>query len=444
MIAGTGSGCGKTTVAVALLNALKERGLNVAAAKCGPDYIDPMFHRSVIGAPSANLDSFFFDENTLKALLAKHGANRDITVIEGVMGYYDGLGLTSERASAYELAGVTETPVILTVNAKGASLSILAQIQGFLTFEKNSRIMGVFLNNCTEKVYSALKAEIEKRFDIRALGFLPKLDSAEIGSRHLGLITADEVENLKEKLAILAAQAEKTLDIDAILALAEGAGDLEYLPIAVKKHEPVRIAVARDIAFCFYYEDSLSMLENMGAELVPFSPTDDETLPGNINGLYLGGGYPELHAEKLMRNASMRESIKTAVEGGLPTIAECGGFMYLTKSIAGLDAVGAIDADCFDNGGLTRFGYVKLTANRDNMLCKAGESIPAHEFHRWDSTDCGAGFTAEKADGRRWECVHASDTLFAGFPHFHFYANPVFAENFYNACLKRKSEGEKR
>ena len=443
LIAGTGSGCGKTTVAMALLQAFKNRGIGVSAAKCGPDYIDPMFHRSVIGAPSCNLDSFFFDENTLRFLLARHGANRDITVIEGVMGYYDGLGLTSTRASAYEIASLTETPVILVVNARGASLSILAQIQGFLSFAENSRIKGVILNNCTEKVYLALKPEIEERFGIRALGCLPRMKEAEIGSRHLGLITAEEVDDLKEKLELLSSQAEKSLDLDGIIELAYRAEPLRFLPEEIGKKEPVRIAVAMDKAFCFYYEDSLSMLADMGAELMPFSPIEDAALPSGIHGLYLGGGYPELYAAELSENHSMRESIKTAVGSGLPTIAECGGFMYLTESIGALPAVGAIKGKAFDSGRLTRFGYVSLSAKTDNMLCKAGERIPAHEFHHWDAENCGSSFTAEKADGRSWDCVHAGETLYAGFPHFHFYANKGFAENFYNACLKRKN-GEKK
>lgn len=439
LIAGTGSGCGKTTVTCAVLQALANRNLNVGAAKCGPDYIDPMFHRSVIGTPSCNLDSFFFDENTLKLLLARHGATRDITLIEGVMGYYDGLGLTGTRASAYEIAALTETPVILTVNARGASLSILAQIQGFLNFAEDSRINGVILNNCTEKVYSALKPEIEKRFGIRALGYLPSMKEAEIGSRHLGLITADEIADLKDRLALLASQAEKSLDLDGIIELAKGSEPLKFPSLDIKKRDRVRIAVARDRAFCFYYEDSLSLLTDMGAELVPFSPLEDAALPAGIHGLYLGGGYPELHIEALSANLSMRQSVKKAVETGLPTIAECGGFMYLSESIGEFPTVGAINGKSFDRGRLTRFGYVKLTAKRNNMLSCAGESIPAHEFHHWDSADCGDGFTAEKADGRCWDCVHIGETLYAGFPHFHFYANTGFAENFYDACLKRKN-----
>lgn len=437
LIAGTGSGCGKTTVTCAVLSALKNRGLDAGSAKCGPDYIDPMFHRSIIGAPSSNLDPFFFDENTLRFLLAKNGAGRELTVIEGVMGYYDGLGLTTMKASAYDVARITETPAILTVGAKGASLSILAQIKGFTGFVPESRIKGVILNNCSGKVYSALAPQIAG-MGIKPLGYLPRTPECEIGSRHLGLITADEIADLKRIMRALSEQAERSLDLDGILELSRSAPELSFEPIAFGKREPVRIATARDGAFCFYYEDSLDVLREMGAELIPFSPLEDAALPENVHGLYLGGGYPELYAERLSANISMRESIAAALERGLPCVAECGGFMYLTRSIGEYPMVGFIDGGSFDNGRLTRFGYVTLTAQSDNMLCEKGGSIPAHEFHHWDSDQPGDSFTARKADGSSRPCVHASKTLYAGYPHIHFYANPAFAAGFYNACIKEK------
>lgn len=438
LIAGTSSGCGKTTVTCAVLQALRNRGLDAGGAKCGPDYIDPMFHRSVIGAPSTNLDPFFFDENTLRFLLAKNGAGRELTVIEGAMGYYDGLGLTSHRASAYDLARITRTPVILTVSAKGASLSILAQIKGFAQFVPESLIKGVILNNCTENVWAALAPLIESRLGLRPLGFLPRLPGAEIASRHLGLVTADEIADLREKLALLAAQAERSLDIDGILALAGSAPQLSFEPIGFKRREPVRIAIARDAAFCFYYEDSLDLLRQMGAELVPFSPLADSALPENVQGLYLGGGYPELYAGELSSNLPMRESVLGALNKGLPCIAECGGFMYLMEAMGESPMVGFIKGSCFDNRRLTRFGYVTLTALCDNMLCKKGGSIPAHEFHHWDADPPGEAFAASKPSGRGWTCVHAGPALYAGYPHMHFYANPEFAKGFYDACLKEK------
>ena len=441
LFAGTNSGCGKTTITCAVLQALVNRGLRVGSFKCGPDYIDPMFHSRIIGAKAANLDSYFFDDNTLRFLLAQNGADRDISIVEGVMGYYDGMGLTSTRGSTYSIARITQTPVVLVVGAKGASLSVLATIQGFLDFCPDNQIRGVILNQCTASTYEALAGEMGKRFPgrIRPLGYLPRLPDCTLESRHLGLVTAAEVEDLQEKLRILAVQAEKTMDLDGLLELANAAPNISYAPVVLPRFAPVRIAVAKDRAFCFYYEDSLEVLTRMGAELVPFSPLVDSQLPENIQGLYLGGGYPELYAGPLSENVSMRLSIKSALTNGLPCIAECGGFMYLTEAIAGLPMVGYLPGKSFDNGKLTRFGYVRLRAEKDQMLCKVGAEIRGHEFHHWDCTEPGNGFTAVKElTGRHWECVVSTPTLYAGYPHFHFYANPSFAVNFYRACLEEK------
>ena len=254
----------------------------------------------------------------------------------------------------------------------------------------------------------------------------------------MGLITAEEIDDIEKKLDLLAEQAEKSIDLDGMIALAASAPELSFEAPGFEKRESVRIAVARDKAFCFYYEDSLDVLKEMGAELVTFSPLGDEKLPDGIHGLYLGGGYPELYADELSENASMRESIRTALSNGLPCLAECGGFMYLTESIKGTPMVGFIPGGAHDNGRLTRFGYVTLAAKADNMLCRAGDTIPAHEFHRWECGFTGDSFTAEKADGRSWDCVFATGTLYAGFPHFHFLANPRFAEGFISACIKEK------
>lgn len=437
VLAGTNSGCGKTTVTCAILQALVNRGCSVAAAKCGPDYIDPMFHSRIIGAKSSNLDPFFFDDNMLRYLLAENSCGCELAVIEGVMGYYDGLGLTSTRASTFELAQKTESPVVLVVNARGAALSVLAAIQGFLQFRPESGIQGVILNGCTAMSYGALAAELARRFSIRACGYLPRLPDCALESRHLGLVTAQEVSDLKEKMQRLARAAEQALDFDALMEIAKSAPPLSFAPPELPKPgAPVRIGVARDKAFCFFYEDSLALLRKLGAELVDFSPLEAETLPENLQGLYLPGGYPELYAEALSQNKSMRESVRKAVTGGLPCIAECGGFMYLTEAIGDFPMAGALKGVCFDTGKLTRFGYVTLTAQKDNLLCRAGETIPAHEFHHWDAEHPGEDFRAEKPSGRSWPCTHASRTLYAGFPHFHFYANPSFAVRFLDACRK--------
>ena len=439
LLAGSGSGCGKTTAVCAILRALVDRGLDVGAFKCGPDYIDPMFHRRITGN-GANLDPFFFTPDTLNYLLSRYGGSRAVNVIEGVMGYYDGLGL-SDEASTWAVARATKTPVVLVLNSKGAARSLLAVLEGFLRFHEDSGIRGVLFNNCSPSLYPLLAAAVREHFggEVKPLGFLPPMPDVVLESRHLGLITAAEVEDLETKLSLLSRQAEETVDLEGFLELAKGAPGVPFAaPALPPRGEAVRVGVARDKAFCFYYEDSLDVLKDMGAELIPFSPMEDAALPEGLHGLYLGGGYPELYSSGLSRNKGMLSSVRAALEGGLPCIAECGGFMYLTQAIAGEKMAGFLPGECQDQKKLTRFGYITLRAGEDNLLCKAGEAIFGHEFHHWDCTQPGEKFTAEKPTGRKWACAHASRTLYAGFPHFHFLANPAFAVNFYNACLEVK------
>jgi len=441
MIAAAGSGSGKTTITCALLEALKAKGRRPTSAKCGPDYIDTMFHTSVLGAPSTNLDLFFFDDNTARYLLAENGSRGDITVIEGVMGYYDGLGIDSTESSSYHLAQVTETPVVLIVNSRGMALSVVASIKGFREFRPDSNIRGVILNNCTESTYKALKGVIEREFngEVKPLGFMPKMADCSLESRHLGLVTAQEVEDLNVKLMKLREQALKCIDLDGIMELAGDAPELEFDEPEIRRFDKnVRIGVARDKAFCFYYEDSLKLLEKMGAELVNFSPMEDDFLPADLDGLYLGGGYPELYQEQLASKVSMRGAVLRTVNSGMPTIAECGGFMYLTEGIGDSPMVGVLPGDCSDQKKLMRFGYITLRAEKDNMLMKAGHEIPAHEFHHWDCTETGSDFTATKKNGRSWKAAFANDNLYAGFPHFNFWADPSLAENFIEACIRYK------
>ncbi|MBQ9716935.1 MAG: cobyrinate a,c-diamide synthase, partial [Clostridia bacterium] len=276
LIAGTSSGSGKTTAVCAILTLLKRCGIDVTACKCGPDYIDPMFHESVLGIPSANLDPFFCDDNLLRNLLAESGA--ELSVIEGVMGYYDGTGADGMDNSTFTVAQKTDTPVILVVNAKGASTSLLAVIEGFLQFVSDSHIKGVLFNNITAMTYTNLKKQMEARFGdtVKAVGYIPKLpEDCVLGSRHLGLITASEIGDLREKLDKIADLCLDTIDVKAILEIADTAEPLAYEKAEIPAFAPIRLAVARDAAFCFYYKDTLHLLEKMGAELVYFSPLEN-------------------------------------------------------------------------------------------------------------------------------------------------------------------------
>ena len=437
LLAGIGSGCGKTTVTTALLRALQRRGVPLAAFKCGPDYIDPMFHTEALGVPSRNLDLFFVDENEVRGQLARHIPANGVGIIEGVMGFYDGVSGNTDTASAAHLARATDTPAVLIVRPRGQSLSLAAEICGFRDFAPNT-LAGVILNGVSAAMYPFYRA-IAKQAGLRVYGFLPPVPQAEIPDRHLGLVTAAEIGDLSDKLDRLADAAEQGLDLDGLLALARTAPPLadQSAPLIPAVDKPVRIAVARDKAFCFYYADNFDILRAFGAELVPFSPLADEKLPEGIDGLYLGGGYPELHAAQLAENHTMRARIRAAVLGGLPTIAECGGFLYLHRTLDDAAMAGVLDADAHLTKKMQPFGYVTLTARRDNLLCRAGERIRAHEFHYAVSSDAGRDFDAQKPNGRAWACVHATETLYAGFPHLYFRANPAFAEHFVRRCAQK-------
>ncbi len=438
MISAPGSGSGKTTIVCGLLKALMDKGLQVAAFKSGPDYIDPMFHSRVIGAKSRNLDLFMLGEQTAKYLVAKNTKNADVAVFEGAMGFYDGMGKTTE-ASAYELAVTCDTPVVLVVNGKGAALSIAATIKGFKDFRKDSHIVGAILNNVNPMSYLFYKDVIEQETGVKLLGYFPVMQGCNFESRHLGLVTAEEIGDLQQIVAKLAQQAAKSVDLDALLKLAQQAAPLAYNEVSLKPVGKVRIAIAQDKAFCFYYQDALDLLSELGAELVPFSPTADAHLPEAISGLVLGGGYPELYADKLASNITMLQEVKSAIRGGMPCFAECGGFMYLLERYRDGDKlynwVGAVPGESAMTKKLTRFGYVHLTAQQPNVLCAAGGKINGHEFHYSDSTNNGTGFTAAKASGRgSWECAQVSPTLYAGYPHIHLWGNPDFARSFVQHC----------
>ncbi len=444
LIAAPASGGGKTTFTCGLLQALVNRGLAPAACKCGPDYIDPMFLSEVIGAYSRNLDLFFSEETQVRQLVADSARHSDIVVIEGVMGYYDGIAV-SDEASAWDVARATETPAVLVIDGRGRARSIAAEVAGFARFREDSRVAGVVLNRVSPMLYPRLKDLIEEETGVRVYGYLPKLDDCSLESRHLGLVTASEVADLREKLNTLAAVLEESVDIDGLLDLANTASDLgscDWQGVVSQQFENApRIAVAHDDAFCFYYADALRLLQHLGAQLVEFSPLADESLPEGVSGLYLGGGYPELHAAELNDNRSMCSSIARAIRTGLPTIAECGGFMYLHDVLEDNDGntysqVGVVDGASFKTDKLGRFGYITLTASYGGLLVEEGDMLRAHEFHYWDSENPGAAFTAEKPQsGRTWKCGISTPTLYAGYPHLYLPSCPKAAKRFIEACV---------
>ena len=430
LLAAPRSGSGKTTMTCALLMALKRRGCAPCAFKSGPDYIDPMFHRAVLGVESRNLDLFFSAPETVRTLYAKGAAGHGAAVCEGAMGFYDGLGGVSDRASAWHLADTLGLPVLLVVEPKGQSLTLAAELNGLVNFRTPSHIAGILLNNCTARMHALLAPMLEEETGLPVLGFLPKLPEAVIGSRHLGLYTAAEVENLQQKLALLADAVEEHIDWPRLLALCEK----EPPALPVEPETPparVRIAVAQDEAFCFTYAETLEAFRDAGAEVVFFSPLRDTALPENIGGLYLPGGYPELHARELSQNTSLLREIKRKIESGLPTAAECGGFLYLGQSLTDAEGqswpmVGVLPGKAKDAGRLVRFGYAALSADSDSLLFRAGESFPIHEFHHWDSTANGTALAAKKPVGAAaWRCGFVNEHFYAGFPHLYWAGTPL-------------------
>lgn len=444
MIAGTASGAGKTVITCGLLRLLVRRGLAVQACKCGPDYLDPLFHEQVVGAPSRNLDTFLAGERLVRSLVVEGARDVDLTVMEGVMGYYDGIGGT-DAASSYDVARVTRTPVVLVVDGRGRALSCAAEVAGFLRFRTPSQVAGVIVNRASAGFYPTLKALVERETGIPVLGYVPQVDEAALESRHLGLVAPDEVERLQGRLDALADVLEETLDIDGLLIMARRAAALgdpsAPLPPVPDGPRP-RIALARDAAFSFYYRDALTLLERLGAELVAFSPLHDAHLPEGTCGLYLGGGYPELHARTLCENASLRAEVREAIGRGMPTLAECGGFLYLHETLEDQQGrawpmVGAIPGHAFRRDRLGHFGYVTLTAQADGLLSRAGEELRAHEFHYWGSDAPGTGFVARKASGgQEWPCVVSTETLHAGFPHLYLPAHVDAARRYVEACAR--------
>ena len=459
MIAAPKSGSGKTMITCALLQLLKDCGKNVSSYKCGPDYIDPMFHKKVLGVPSKNLDTFFTDEKTTVQLFLDKRADGDFAVLEGVMGLYDGLGGIYEQGSSYHLAKVTQTPIILVVDAKGMGKSVLALIAGFLQYDTHHLIKGVLLNRMSKGYYDIIKPLIEKELSVKVVGYFTEQKDIGLSSRHLGLVMPDELSDIKKQLNETADRLKKTINLDMLLDIAAEAEEItkttntEQMQIQ-NQNNKVNIAVAMDEAFCFYYEDNLRLLEKCGAKLQYFSPLHDTKLPDNCDALLLGGGYPELYTKKLSENVSMRESIKKAFRAGLPTVAECGGFMYLHKYIHDIcddtdeqnkadvqnnadtqndvsvsRLVGALDGGCHFKGKLVRFGYIELAEKHSNFL-PPNEKIKAHEFHYYDSTDNGADCIATKpATGRSYDCVISHDNYWLGFPHLYYPSNPHFAES---------------
>ena len=448
MIAAPKSGSGKTGITCALLKSLKNKGIKTVSFKCGPDYIDPMYHKNALGITSYNLDTFFTDEKCTRSLFARNASGFDFAVFEGVMGLFDGVGGVRADGSSYDLAKVTKTPILLVIDAKGMGRSVIPEILGFKSYDKENLIKGVILNRTSEGMFYILKPLIEEECGISVLGFIPDMKDRAFSSRHLGLVTPNDTDNYDEVLEELTGFFEKNVSFEELEKIACSAEDIEVEHLSASSKDDSKqpiIAVAKDEAFCFIYEDNLTELKNAGAKIVFFSPLHDKNIPEEANGLILPGGYPELHLKELSENTSMLESIRKAYEAKMPIFAECGGFMYLQKSIEDKDGEVYITTGIFDGelkykGKPVRFGYVSLKEKNSNFLDE-GEEIKGHEFHYYDCDDNGSDVIASKPfTGKSYEAVKDSDNIWAGFPHLYFPSNPSFAVKFVEKCVSFMSK----
>lgn len=444
LFAAPSSGSGKTMVTIGLLQALKARGVRLSAFKCGPDFIDPMFHERVLNVPSGNLDLFFSSPSELRRSFVRAAKGSELSIIEGVMGYYDGWSAASDEASTYQVARALDAPVILVLNARGQALSALASLDGFLRFRPDHRIRGVIFNRTSEKVYSSLKPEVEK-MGVVPLGFIPSSDAFAFESRRLGLIPPNEIADLTLRIETLATALSKTIDINALRSIAAEAPTLSIeAPIRITSLPTVKVAVARDEAFCFLYRENIACLEEKGAEILYFSPLHDAALPPTAQRLLLPGGYAENYARELSENKPMREAIAAAIRNGMPCLAEGGGFIYLHESFRdenNLDfpLCGVIPARAFQRDHLNRFGYATLTALESSPFFSAGGQIRGHVFHYCESEDPGDAFAAVKPGGEKsWRCYHADGNLLAGFPYLYYESNPKLISRFLARCATLK------
>ncbi len=484
MTAAVSSGSGKTIITCGLLSFMKNRGLNVSSFKCGPDYIDPMFHRRVLGIPGGNLDTFFAGENEIRSLAAgrtSDDADDGYAVIEGVMGIYDGIASaagTGASGSCYEVAKITETPVVLIVNSRGMGQTVISVIRGILADDRECLIRGIILNRISPHYYEQIKPllvsaldEISRRRGVSAelLGGIPTAENIKLESRHLGLMMPHEIEDLQEQIKNAERLIADNLDTGRLLEIMSGAGslitedktavyhschneeslrcsapgtDLHDGSISVEKTGVINsdapvLAVARDEAFCFYYEENLRMLEQNGIRIKEFSPLHDRCLPEDADGILLGGGYPELYAETLSGNTGMRVSVRDAIRGGMPSLAECGGFMYLLEMLEDSGdklrpMAGVLRGTASNRGRLGRFGYITLhdRGMSDETLI-TGLCIKGHEFHYFDSDNNGSAAVAVKpGSGRSWECMHAGPGHLWGYPHLYYPSCPELVERF--------------
>lgn len=448
VIAGVQSGVGKTTVTLGLMAALVRRGMRVSGFKVGPDYLDPTYYRQITGRKAYNLDGWMTSKRYVRTLFSKAASDSNISVVEGVMGLYDGFGALSEEGSTAQIAKWLKTPVVLVVNARGMSRSVVALLKGYIQFDRRVNLCGVIFNNLgSERHLDLLKTTVSENLHLPVLGGLLRDESIRLPDRHLGLIPATEG-GLNEKiLKSLTSQIENQVDLDSILSMANGLPSFQNKPLKPappQKKKICTIAVACDDAFNFYYEDNFSLLEEAGAKIVCFSPIRDTRLPDGIDGLFLGGGYPECFSEQLASNKSMLNEVREFGERGRPIYAECGGLVYLSESIQLKDGnvfpmTGLIPVQCRMLEKRKALGYVEVKIKENSIIGKKEMSFRGHEFHYSSVTQVPSNmhfkYSVLKRDGKaeRPEGFSYKNVL-GSYIHAHFASQPGIARNLVKAC----------
>ncbi|WP_257351073.1 cobyrinate a,c-diamide synthase [Pseudalkalibacillus decolorationis] len=448
VIAGTGSGVGKTTVTIGLMSALKKKGYSVQGFKCGPDYIDPTYHTAVTGRPSRNLDSWMLTYDLVKEIYARGSQDADISIIEGVMGFYDGKDPKTNVGSTAEISVITESPVLLVVNCASMARSAAAIVKGFQVLSEGPNIIGVLANQVgSEGHFKLVKTAIEQECGIPVIGYIKRNDDLTIPERHLGLVPSIERGELDSFFDQLGEIMLDTVDVDLLYEIAEAT---TLTPPSTnlftsRLKQGVTIAVAKDAAFNFYYRENLELLESFGANIEFFSPLKGETIPKNVDGLYLGGGFPEEFASQLASQRKVKASIKEAIEKGLPTLAECGGFMYLAEEIQTTDGdsysmAGVIPGTVKMQERRAALGYREVIGEIGNYLLPEGITAKGHEFHYSTyetSIEQPFAYYTKGMRGTKKE-GYMNGNLIAGYTHFHFASCPEMVTNWLNICKEWK------
>jgi cobyrinic acid a,c-diamide synthase len=456
LIAGISSGVGKTTISCALMLALQKKGLVVQPFKVGPDYIDPTYHTEITGRQSSNLDTYMLTKKVILAIFKNRANGADICIIEGVMGLYDGLNNTEIGSTAY-LAKIIKTPVLLIINASCLSRSAGAIALGYKKFDRNVNIAGIILNNIGSQThYENTKKSIEEKTQIPVCGFLLKEPSLTLKERHLGLIPTNETsmpKSLKNKMLNLM----KNIDINKIIEISKKTESLSlninqpypFVQIKTNKKYSVKIAIAKDKAFNFYYIENIDMLKYFGAEIYYFSPIESENIPEFIDGLYIGGGFPELFARELSKNIQLKSLLYKKIEKGMPLYAECGGLMYLMEKIVDFEKkefsmMGVFKGTVKMADKLNALGYVEIETIKNNILSKKGEINKGHVFH-WSYLDnleknISYAYKISKSNGKHYHDGLIKYNVLAAYTHLHFATNIILAENFIKTCERYKTK----